>query len=313
MRIAPYASALGIALCLAAGMVRGTNWALASASTQDDGWTVIEYPEGQEVIVDLKPVAATDATGKARVKRTGSETTVSLDVSGVSGDATPYQVYVVDALGNATLLGALSITDGSGSFSTNTALSKFMIVISPEADLTTIGSETKVAMRSAVPSGLNVVARESNPDEGIPPVPEPVASNSQMETNATKTSDYDVPLLDISSFRRGADTLLKTVFSPAYEFTYAYVTIRPQNKALTQIKLRFNNFKPAPEGSQYFLWAVSPDSSYTVLGRITLGKKNEVKLDVNTAMPKFGLFITTESADSNAPSPVGSLVATIVE
>lgn len=169
-----------------------------------------------------------------------------MDVSSVRGDASSYQVYVVDALGNATLLGMLSISDNSGSLTTDTPLSKFMIVISSESDLTTIDSETKVTL----PSGFNMAAKEGIPDEKMPSPPEPVASNSQMEKTADETSDYDVPLLDIGSMRRGADTSMRTVFSASYEDRYASVIVRLQKKGPTQVKLR--------------------------LERIIAGKKNEV-------------------------------------
>ena len=125
-------------------------------------------------------------------------------------------------------------------------------------------------------------------------------------------SDYDVPLLDISSLRRGTDTLLNAVFSSGYEDSYASVVIHPTKKGVTQIKVRLNNIKPPQEGSQYYLWGVSPESSYTLLGRIELGKKKEGKVEAKTTASNLGLFITMESHGSNAASPVGGLVAAVV-
>ena len=59
MRIDSLATALGITLCIAVGMMRvdGNNWTLVSGPLQDDSWTVIEYPNGQEITVELKPSA----------------------------------------------------------------------------------------------------------------------------------------------------------------------------------------------------------------------------------------------------------------
>ena len=74
MRTGLIAPSLGITLCLVTGIVRGNTWTLLSDLTQDDTWTVIEYPEGQEVVVELRPAASTGAKGTARVKRSGSET-----------------------------------------------------------------------------------------------------------------------------------------------------------------------------------------------------------------------------------------------
>lgn len=311
MRMGLIAPALGITLCLVSGIVRGNTWTLLSGLSQDDTWTVIEYPEGQEVVVELRPAASTDAKGTARVKRSGGETTISLDVSGVTGDESNHQVYVVDSLGNATLLATLAITDGTGTLSANTALSKFMIVISPEADLTTIGSETKVALRSAVPSGFTVVAKETTAETAS--VVEPSVSNSQMEAPVTETPEYDVPLIGIGSLRRGSNTSMKANLSSGFEGTRANIAVKPQKTGPTQIKMRFTNLKQAPEGMQYWLWEAGPDNSYSPLGRLTPGKKNETKIDATTASSDFGLFITEESAEANPTSPTGSIVATIVK
>lgn len=118
MRISLLAPVLGITLCVMVGMVRvyGNTWTLVSALAQDDTWTVIEYPEGKEVAVELKPTSSTpEAKGKARVMRSGNETRINLDVSGVTGDENTHQVYVVDSLGSATLLGTVTVPDGAGS------------------------------------------------------------------------------------------------------------------------------------------------------------------------------------------------------
>lgn len=139
----------------------GNTWAIVSAFAQDNAWTVIEYPDRQEVVVELLPATSTDAKGTARVKRTGNEVTIHLEVSEVTGDGSTHQVYLVDSLSNATMLGTLAPTDGSGSLDATSALQKFMIVVSPDADITSISSETNVALRSAVPSGFSVVPRET--------------------------------------------------------------------------------------------------------------------------------------------------------
>ena len=310
MRMGLVAPALGITLCLVAGLVRGNTWTLLTDLTQDETWTVIEYPEGQEVVVELRPTASTDAKGTARVKRSRSETTISLDVSGITGDESEQQVYLVDSLGNATLLGTLAITDGTGTLSANTPLSKFMIVISPEADLTTIATETNVALRSAVPSGFTVVAKDTS---GETVSVEPSVSDSQMEASVAETTAYDVPLLDIGSLRRGLNTSMRANLSSGFEGTRASIAVKPQKTGPTQIKVRFTNLKQAPEGMQYWLWEVTPDNSYSPLGRLTPGNKNEIGIDATTPSPDFGLFVTTESAETNPTSPAGSLVATIVK
>ena len=155
-------ASLGIALCLTLGVMSLSckNETSVSGPLEDDPWAVIEYPAGQEVSIDLKPTAATPAAkGTARVMRSENETTINLDVSGIT-DGSTQKVYAVNATGNAALLGLLTMNEGVGSLSAKTALNKFMIVVSPEADLTTFDPATTISLRSTVPSGFNVVPRE---------------------------------------------------------------------------------------------------------------------------------------------------------
>lgn len=157
-----FLASLGITLCLILGIINlsCTNETSVSGPHEDDPWAVIEYPAGQEVIIELKPTAAApDAKGTARVMRSENETTINLDVSGVTGENTQ-KVYVVDVTGNATLLGLLTMNEGAGNLSAKTALNKFMIVVSPEANLTMFDSATTMSLRSTVPSGFNVLPRE---------------------------------------------------------------------------------------------------------------------------------------------------------
>lgn len=109
-------AALGITFCVALGVLSLSckDATLVTDSLEDDPWAVIEYPAGQEVTTELKPTAlASDAKGIARVTRSENESTINLDVSGVTGENTQ-KVYVVDTSGNATLLGILTMNEGSG-------------------------------------------------------------------------------------------------------------------------------------------------------------------------------------------------------
>lgn len=156
-------AALGITFCVALGVLGLSckDATLVTDSLEDDPWAVIEYPAGQEVTTELKPTAlASDAKGIARVVRSENETTINLDVTGVTGESTQ-KVYVVDTSGNATLLGMLTMNEGSGNLVAKTALNKFMILVSPEATLSTMGPETRISLRSTVPSGFTVLPREN--------------------------------------------------------------------------------------------------------------------------------------------------------
>lgn len=305
-----------LAIAFSLGMVPayGSVATVASTRSQDDTWTVIEYPEGQEVLVELKPGASLpEAKASARVTRSGSETTVNLEVRGVTGTESAHQVYLVDSLGNATLLGTLTITDGAGTLQANTALSRFMIVVSPERDLTAIAADTKISLRSAVPEGFAVAAREVKTEvTSVEPSSstgvEPSTSNVEVQPTQPAAPEYDVPLIDIANLKRSSK--LKVKLSSGFENAKATAIINPQKNGPTQIRIRFTNLKEVPEGTQYILWQVGADNSYTPLGHLTPSKKSESVINAETSATDFGLLITFENADANRPA--GSMVATII-
>jgi hypothetical protein len=55
-----FLAAHGITLCLTLGMISISckNETSGSGPFEDEPWAVIEYPAGQEVIIELKPTAA---------------------------------------------------------------------------------------------------------------------------------------------------------------------------------------------------------------------------------------------------------------
>jgi hypothetical protein len=305
---------IAIGLTLSAIRGYGNSWTVGSRLNQDDAWTVIEYPEGQEVAVELKAGASMpEAKASARVMRSGSETTVNLDVSGATGSETNHQVYIVDSLGNATLLGTLTITDGAGTLSGKTALSKFMIVVSPEDSLTAIGADTKVSFRSAVPEGFAIVPREPKNEVVTVEPPsssvEPSTGNEEPQPTQPAVVEYDVPLIDLASLKRGSK--LKVKLSSGFENAKATAVISPQKNGPTQIRIQFTNLKEIPEGTQYILWQVEQDNSYTPLGHLTAtAKKGDLLVNADTSATNFGLLITFENADASRPA--GSMVATVL-
>ena len=308
---------LAMAFSLSVVTVYGSNRVLPTAVTQDDTWTVIEYPEGREVIVELKPgMAMAEAKATAHVTRTGNDTAINLEVTGAIGAETTHQVYVVDSLGNATLLGTLNITDGAGTLNSKTALSKFMIVVSPEADLTAIGSETKISLRSVVPDGFAVVPRESQPDPARnatseEPAVEPNASNVEMPSAEPASPEYEVPMLAVGSLKRDSNRKLRAKFANGFTGVKATVVINAQKNGQAEVRLRFTDLRELPEGTHYVVWQVGPDKSYNALGHLTqTSKKREFTLDAQSSSPDFGLLITFENSDATIPA--GSMVATII-
>jgi len=274
----------------------------------DGSWTVIEYPADKEVTVSLQPTTLIPgATGTAKIMRHGNDTTVNLNLTGLTGDVTNYNLYAVDPVGKVTLLGPVPVDNGTAMFNATTPLNKFMLVLSPEADLTAFTPETKVVLRSAVPEGFAVIPLESHGDRDGAIVGERVSATS----TAGATPGYNVPPLNIPGFRQGTDTEMKVNFAGALEGTRANVYIKPRKDGATQIKMRFHEMKEAQGGTRYVVWAVTPDNKFEKLGQvINTGRRNEAKIDSETALKDFGLFVTVENAD--VPSPSGPVVATII-
>lgn len=296
-----------------------TPQAAVVAQDPEADWTVVEYPEGQEVVVELKPTALLpEARGVARVTRSGDGAAIALDVSGLGDGAGNYHLYAVSHDGRVVSLGAVPVNEGAGALSAHANLSRFMLVLSPESALTAVDAATPVALRSAVPAGLAVVPRAneaaaeeaaSNTDTG----PEESASDTAAvgAAHAGDESEYDVPLLGISSFRRGSETQLKSQLAGDLAGTRTAVFVKPLKGGETQVKVRFNNLRPPENGARYVLWAVGPDKTYTRLGQVERpDRKQAAKIDARTLLRDFGLFITAESelATQHPSGPVAAMV-----
>ena len=118
----------------------------------DGSWTVVEYPVGKEVIVNLTPSAtAQGVVGKAKIMRMANGTTITLDATGLTGDLSNLNLYAVDPMGRPTLLGPVNVHNGVGTFNATTTspLDRFMLVLSPESNLTTYAPTTNVLLRSS--------------------------------------------------------------------------------------------------------------------------------------------------------------------
>ncbi|MDQ4120143.1 MAG: hypothetical protein M3209_01585 [Acidobacteriota bacterium] len=259
----------------------------------DGSYTVIEYPVGKEVTVDLTPLNLQGARGLARIMRSDNGTNVALDLSGLPADAKSYYVYAVDPSGNVSLLGPTTIANGTGTASFTTPMSQFMLVLSPNEGLTTIGNDTPVVFRSAVPQGFAVVGnRPSNPIE----------ETKQVAGSVPVSSVYEVPMLGIPSLG-GKDTEIRIQFSGDLQGLKGKAYIDPRQGGATQIKMRFDDMKMAPKNRRFVLWAVSPDKKYTKIGQvINTGQRQEGEIRGETALSDFGLFVTMEETDVMQPS-----------
>lgn len=267
----------------------------------DGTFTVIEYPVGKEVTLDLNPVAITGAKGVATVLRDDKGARIKLNLTGLPSDLTTLNLYAVDPAGVTTSLGPITVTNGAATFTSTTPLNKFMLVAAPDAGLTTYDPNTKVFFRSAVPEGFAVIPHTMNP------VGEKVAA-----TTATPAGAYSVPMLNIPAYEKGDDTKIKVNFSGALTGARANVFITPKKGGATKVKMVFHELKDAPAGKVYSVWAVSPDNQFVKLGQIVnTGKKNEAEIQSEVALPDFGLLVTMEDANATTPSPLGPSIGIV--
>jgi hypothetical protein len=306
----------GIALTFAtasAVLAQNTGTTTTTTTTQstvvqnaDGSWTVIEYPVGKEVVVNLTPTTTIPgATGTAKVMRSADGTMIHLNLSNITGDVKDLNLYAVDPLGKATLLGPVTVENGVATFNTTTTLDKFMLVLSPEANLAAVTPQTNIILRSAVPTGFAVVPLASSGERDGAAVGERVAAT----TTPNPTSAYNVPMLGIPGFRQGTDTHMRIKFSGDLQGVRANAFIKPRKDGATQITLRFHELKEAPPNTRLVLWAVGPDSKFVKLGQvINTSGRNEGKIATETALKDFGLFVTVEPTE-DVISPSGTIVS----
>jgi hypothetical protein len=277
---------------------------------------VIEYPAKKEVRLDLTPVAIQGAKGVATILRDDDGTRVKLNLTNVPADVTAMTLYAVDDTGTITALGPVAITNGVGELATTTPLSKFMLIASPENALTAYDPNTKIFFRSAVPQGMAVIPVHSNPSgEKVSAVTAPAGSEVAVTQTPSGTqvaagATYTAPLLNIPAYKKGDDTKIKVDFSGPLSGARANVFVTPHRGGATEVRMRFHDLKEAAAGQSLIVWAVGADGTYQKLGQVVnTGGRNEVEFKSETALPDFGLLITSETEVGTMP--VGPAIATI--
>jgi hypothetical protein len=254
----------------------------------DGTYTVIEYPVGKEVSVNLLPSATiTGAKGTARVIRSADGTKIFVDVSGVPADTKTFHTYAVDPAGMTTYLGPLTFTNGVARAEFATPLNQFMVVMSPNEGLTTI-EPTSMVFWSDVPAGYAVVPRRMTSSTKTVAVGEP-----------TQTI-YDVPLLGVPAFNEKTAEV-KVNFTGELQGLdgKAYID---SSKGKSKVKMRFGDIKKVPDNKRLVLWAASPDGKFTKLGQVvTSGRRDEAEIRGETALRDFGLLLTVEDTEVDRP------------
>ncbi|HJZ82260.1 MAG TPA: hypothetical protein VKD91_18005 [Pyrinomonadaceae bacterium] len=278
----------------------------------DGTYTIVEYPVGKETVVTLNPIGIAGATGTATILRDANGASIKVNLTSLPADMAVLNLYAVDPTGAITALGPVDVANSVGTFTTTTPLTSFMLVASPDANLTAYDANTKIFFRSAVPTGLALIPM----GQGVAAVGTPVAAVATVATVATEVSDYAVPMLGISGFKAGDENKLKINFTGAAEGARANVFIEPhKNGKMTAVRMRFHDLKEAPKGLAYVLWAVSPDNQFQRLGAIVnVRGRNEAEIKSETEFADFGLLLTTEEAAATTGTiikPAGHRVGVI--
>jgi len=259
----------------------------------DGSYTVIEYPVGKEVTINLTPITTvTGSTGVARVMRAADGTKVWVDLNGVPATTTSMYAYAVDPGGVPTLLGPITIEKGIAKAEFSTPLNQFMLVLSPTEGLTAIDTATPVFYRSALPTGYAVVPRRVSEDRVVAVAPSVISR---------EPAAYDVPLLNVGTFG-DKEREVKMKFGGELNGLEAKAYIA-RGKGVTKVRMHFDDMNKVPKNKRFTLWTYSPDGQYSKLGSvINSGKRDEAAIKSETALADFGLFVTAEDADVTVPT-----------
>ena len=260
----------------------------------DGSYTVIEYPVGKEVTINLTPVTTvTGSTGIARVMRAADGTKVWVDLKAVPASTTNVYAYAVDPAGVPTLLGPITVENGIAKAEFTTPLNQFMLVLSPTEGLTTIDTMTPIYYRSALPTGYAVVPRRVTEDRVVAVAPSVIS----REGGAA----YDVPLLNVGTFG-DKEREVKMKFGGDLDGLEAKAYIA-RGKGVTKVRMHFDDMNKVPKNKRFTLWTYSPDGTYAKLGHvINSGKRDEAAIKSETSLTDFGLFVTAEDADVKIPT-----------
>jgi len=298
---------LGFAMMLVVGLAAGAfaqdvkvTKKTEVVQNADGTYTVIEYPVGKEISINLTPVTTvTGSTGVARVMRAADGTKVWVDLTGVPATTTSMYAYAVDPAGVPTLLGPITIENGVAKSEFTTPMNQFMLVLSPTEGLTAIDTATPVYYRSSLPSGYAVVPRRVSENRTVAVAPAVITRDPAA--GVASTSAYEVPMLNVGTFGdKEREVKLKFGGELNGLEAKAYVS---RAKGATKVRMHFDDMNKVPKGKRFTLWTYSADGQYTKLGSvINSGKRDEAAIKSETALDDFGLFVTAEDADVTVPT-----------
>jgi hypothetical protein len=140
------AAVFGLATAASALGQETTTTVTKTVQNPDGTYTIIEYPAKKEVMINLNPVNITGAKGMATILRDDAGTRIKLNLTNVPADVTSLTLYAVDDTGAVTPIGPVAISNGAGTLTASTPLTKFMLIASPEGSLSAYDPNTAVVL-----------------------------------------------------------------------------------------------------------------------------------------------------------------------
>jgi len=196
------AAMLTLAIAAIALAQTTTTTVTKTVQNPDGTYTIIEYPAKKEVKINLMPVTIQGAQGVATILRDDDGTRIKLNLTNVPAEVTAMTLYAVDDKGAVTALGPVAISNGVGTFTTTTPLSRFMLVTAAEPALTAYDANTKIFFRSAVPEGFTVIPLTSASGERVAATTAPTTTTVVTPAGAVQTT-YTAPMLNIPAYKKG--------------------------------------------------------------------------------------------------------------
>jgi hypothetical protein len=282
----------------------------STAQTTSDQWTGVQYPVGHEVVVQLTPTtASTGAAPQVKVMHTADGTVIAVDPTSFADTTGDLNLYVVDPSGKATMVGVIKA--GSTAPETfNTSMDKFMLVASPDPNLTDYTSDSNVAYRSSAPQGLAIIPMSRKGRA-------PTAARGE-KVAAVAAPGNSVAMLNVPTLPQKKESEVKVAFPDTAPVPRANIFVTPNYKdtGTTRVRAKFHDLSAVPTTAYLTLWAVSPDGKFWRVGSTqnkgdpNVAEIDSTKLNTNVPFKDFGLFLTVEPTDT-ATSPTGRVFGTI--
>jgi hypothetical protein len=224
------------------------------------------------------------------VLRSADGTKIWVDLADIPETMTDLHVYAVDPAGTTTYIGPVTVAEGVAKAEFATALSQFMVVMSPIEGLTTITPTTAIAFHNAVPEGYTIIPRRSHAD------------TTAAAVKGVAISAYDVPVLGLTNL--GSDDREVEINFTGDLAELDGKAFLKREDGVTEVKMKFDELDEIPSGKWFTLWAVAPGGEFTKLGQIynTPDKGDSGEIVGTTTLTDFGLFMTVEDAAVMKPT-----------